>query len=91
MRRLTMIISILTLTLMAAVALAQPRSPGQGRRGNGPPKAAIDACKGKAARARCTIQTPRGTISGVCRVPPRIKVLACIPDSHRRGKPGQQR
>ena len=89
MKRIVITVSILTLILTTAVALAQPRGPGKGRRGNGPPQAAINACKGKAARARCTIQTPRGTISGTCRVPPRIKVLACIPDNHRRGRPGQ--
>ena len=69
--------------VMAGAALAQP---GGGPEGppppNGgppkPPKAALDACKAKAAEAPCAFKGRKGDEKGVCFAPPNLP-LACLP------------
>lgn len=55
---------------------AQPPAGGQG---GTPPQEAIDACSGKSESAGCSMNTPRGTLTGTCRTPPGQSQLACIP------------
>jgi hypothetical protein len=66
---------------------AQPGGPGPGGQNGphrGPPPAAIDACKGKAAGAQCSfVGRNNQTLTGTCFVPPAIgqngMPLACRP------------
>lgn len=53
--------------------------PSGGQQGQ-PPQQAIDACVGKSASSSCSVQTPQGSLSGVCRNPPNSSSLACIPN-----------
>ncbi len=51
-----------------------------------PPQVAFDACNNKASQASCTINTPRGVVSGVCQQTRRGNELLCVPEHHQRGK-----
>lgn len=57
---------------------------GQGR-GNrqGPPEEAFTACEGLSQGDECTVQTPRGTLNGVC--VSRSDKTFCVPEGHGRG------
>ena len=57
----------------------------QGSRRQGPPQEAFDACEGLAQGDACTVQTPRGRLSGLCRSMP--DGVACVPE----GGPGRGR
>jgi hypothetical protein len=46
------------------------RPPGLPDRRGPPPRAAIDACKGKAAGVDCSFTSAAGTVAGSCREPP---------------------
>ncbi len=41
-------------------------------------QSAIDACKSLATSSACSVSTPRGTVEGVCRQPPREKQTVCV-------------
>ncbi|WNZ55802.1 hypothetical protein ACJJIQ_17290 [Microbulbifer sp. ANSA003] len=56
--------------LLATNVSAQPRQP---------PQEAIDACSSLAEGDACTVETPRGTLEGTCRMPPQIEQLVCVP------------
>ena len=59
----------------------QPTGPvgtGQGQQGQ-PPQEAITACTGLTQGASCSINTPNGTLSGTCGMPPNSTQLACVP------------
>ncbi len=62
-------------------ANSQPTQPIQSGQGNGqqPPQAAIDACANLSVNSACTINTPNGTINGMCSAPPNSSQLACMP------------
>ena len=47
--------------------------------GQQPPEQAFIACNGMTANATCSMQTPRGTLNGVCR--PIQERLACVPNN----------
>lgn len=49
------------------------------RRGE-PPKEAIEVCKGQDIGYKCTMNTPRGSLSGQCKNTPDNKYLACMPE-----------
>jgi hypothetical protein len=75
-------IVIVTVTVMIAFSvMAQPQPPN-GQPPNGqppqPPKEAIAACKGKREGNSCQINTPQGTITGVCSLAG--NQLACTPE-----------
>ncbi|TIH19225.1 DUF1566 domain-containing protein [Marinifilum sp. JC120] len=57
---------------------------GQGR-GNrqGPPEEAFTACNGKSQGDECTVETPRGKLSGLCMS--RGEQTFCVPEGHGRG------
>jgi hypothetical protein len=52
-----------------------PAGAGQGQ----PPQQAITACMGLSQGASCTINSPNGTITGTCGLPPNSTQLACVP------------
>jgi len=56
----------------------QPPAGGQGN-GQQPPQAAIDACLNLAINSTCTVNTPNGTLSGICGTPPNSSLLVCMP------------
>ena len=60
------------------------QSNGQSSRRKGPPQAAFDACDGSGNGDACTVQTPRGQLSGMCRNTP--EGIACVPAG---GRPKQ--
>ncbi|MDC7243422.1 MAG: hypothetical protein PQJ44_05725 [Sphaerochaetaceae bacterium] len=63
---------------------------GQGGPQNGePPSEAITACENKKVDDKCTMQTPRGSLSGTCQNTPDDKYFACMPDDMRRGESSQ--
>lgn len=47
------------------------------------PQSAIDACEGLASGGACVVKTPRDSLNGICRQPPRESQLLCVP-SHGR-------
>lgn len=53
---------------------------GQGSQRRGPPPEAFEACESSAIGNACTVQTPHGTISGMCRDVPEGK--ACVPQDN---------
>jgi len=53
--------------------------PPQGQNGGQPPQQALDACNGLSDGASCSVQTPNGTMSGVCRAV--SSSLACVPNN----------
>lgn len=57
---------------------------GQGR-GNrqGPPEEAFTACEGLSQGDECTVQTPHGTLNGICQS--RSDQIFCVPERHGRG------
>ncbi|WP_035075532.1 DUF1566 domain-containing protein [Maridesulfovibrio zosterae] len=63
------------------------RGKGQGQ-GNlqGPPPEAYTACEGLSSGEDCTVETPRGTLSGICMK--RGEHFFCVPKGHRRGNMG---
>lgn len=59
---------------------AQGQSPTRNQNNSGqPPQEAINACAGLTQGSSCSINTPRGTLSGTCNTPPNVSQLACIP------------
>jgi hypothetical protein len=74
-----------------------PGGQGQGGPPAGePPQEAIDACSGLSQGAACTVNTPNGTLTGSCQVPPQSAStqLACVPaggPSQGGGQPPQTR
>ena len=63
------------------VSYAQPGG-GQERGGqNGePPKEAIEVCVGQESGFECTINTPRGSLTGTCMNTPDKKYFVCMPE-----------
>lgn len=59
---------------------AGANAAAQGQQGQGvPPKPALDACSGKTSGNSCSVQTPKGTLTGNCNYTPDQKYFACIP------------
>ena len=56
-----------------------------------PPQAAFDACIDKTSQDACTINTPRGKVSGMCRQVRRENGMLCVPEQHRKGARERQR
>ncbi len=53
----------------------QPTGGGQGQ----PPQEAFTACNGLSEGASCSVNTPIGSIAGLCRITPASSQLACVP------------
>ncbi|MEM9192185.1 MAG: hypothetical protein AAGF12_23635 [Myxococcota bacterium] len=77
-QRLTLL--LLSFAILAPVALAQSnreRPPGP------PPPEAFEACESQEEGTQCAVETPRGLLEGICRRPPRLDALVCVPTGHR--------
>ncbi|MGB5811851.1 MAG: hypothetical protein WBG86_15035 [Polyangiales bacterium] len=58
--------------------------PGDsGRERRGPPPEAFEACEGATDGDVCAVETPHGTLDGVCRETTRHEELVCVPNDHR--------
>lgn len=68
------------------VARAEPPNGGEGSR-RGPPPEAFEACTGAAEGEACSVDTPHGTLEGICKQHPDGDGLLCVPNNHRRGGP----
>lgn len=55
------------------------QTQGQNGGAGSPPQEAINACINLSQGAACSINTPNGTISGTCNLPPNSGQLVCIP------------
>lgn len=77
----------LLLSSLFTYATVVPAEPGPGRI---PPAQATQACQGKQQGARCNFNTPRDSISGICRNLP--NAFACVPEdgASQRGTPTRQ-
>ncbi len=72
-------LSVLT---FSGCTVAQDQSEPSGQRGGGkerkgPPPEAFTACNGLAVEAICTVETPRGKLSGTCQAPRDEGELVC--------------
>jgi hypothetical protein len=62
--------------------LGAGQGSGNGKPANGPPQAAIDACLNIQVGAACSINNPKGTVSGACQN--RNSQLICVPEGGER-------
>jgi hypothetical protein len=79
----TRIASLAPLALAAAVNLlatsAASAQPSGGGQRQGPPAAALAACKSLTTGATCGFSGPQGTVAGTCFAPQQSLPLACRP------------
>ncbi len=68
---------------LKAEAADQPSETAPASRNNGPPQRAIEACSGLATGAACSIENPKGTVSGSCQH--RQSHLVCVPEDDPQG------
>ena len=95
MKRMISTCAVVALAMMiqAAAASAEPGSEREGRRRNGAPPEAMEACSDLAAGEACSFVTPRGhDLGGTCRE--RRDGLACVPErpplERRGGRPDEE-
>ncbi|MEM7437690.1 MAG: hypothetical protein AAF436_21230 [Myxococcota bacterium] len=67
---------------LSLFARAQPPDGSQRER-RGPPPEAIEACVDLSVGEACIVDTPHGTLEGVCREGRRGNELVCVPNDHR--------
>ena len=71
----------LILTFCATTALVSVSyAKQQGGPGGKPPKEAIEICVDKNEGSKCTMNTPRGQLSGTCMNTPDKKYFVCMPE-----------
>lgn len=58
----------------------QKQSNQSQEKGKTPPQEAVSACAGKTTNANCQFQTPNGSVSGECRIPPAQSTVVCVPN-----------
>jgi hypothetical protein len=75
MRNLPFLVLILGGCNFFTAAIAAPGEQGSGRT---PPVQATQACQGKQSGEACGFETPRGTLSGICRDVQ--NAFACVPE-----------
>jgi len=72
----------------ALVTVSNAQQGGKGGPGGTPPKEAIEICVGQDEGSQCTMNTPRGELSGTCQNTPDKKYFVCMPEG---GPDGQKR
>ncbi|MDC0335596.1 DUF1566 domain-containing protein [Pseudodesulfovibrio sp.] len=65
---------------------SQGMQQGQGMQRSGPPQEAFDACDNKSQGDACTVQTPHGTLKGLCS--DMSDGTVCVPEGGPGGRPG---
>ena len=68
--------TILKITLLIAMFSTILNAKPEGKE---PPKEAIEVCVGKVEAASCTMNTPRGELTGQCMNTPDKKYFVCMP------------
>ena len=75
-------IAILCFFFSAAFSIQASDKPQRGHKG--PPQEAFDACSNNSQGDSCEVITPeQETLTGTCRMPPRLEQLVCVPDNHK--------
>ena len=70
----------------------RPGSGGRGgREGRTPPEAAYAACDNRDVQSVCTVETPRGTREGVCRIREGDERTVCMPSRSEGRRPEGRR
>lgn len=59
----------------------QQKPSGQQPQPKQSPQQAFTACSGKTSRQSCSVNTPNGTITGTCQMPPNQSSLICVPNN----------
>lgn len=75
------------LTMSFPVGTESSQKSGERR---GPPPAAFEACANSAAGDACTVETPRGKLTGECRNARRQDKLVCVPEGHDKRRNGKR-
>jgi hypothetical protein len=68
----TLTLTLLLMTLSSVIYAASEQRE--------PPKEAIEVCVGQDVESLCSIQTPKGTLSGKCMHTPDEKYFVCMPE-----------
>ena len=68
----TLTLTLLLMTLSSVIYAASEQRE--------PPKEAIEVCVGQDVESICTMETPRGSLSGKCMHTPDEKYFACMPE-----------
>ena len=70
--------------IFATTIVVSYAQPGGGQKGGGqngePPKEAIEICVGQEVGFECTMNTPRGSLTGTCMNTPDEKYFVCMPE-----------
>jgi hypothetical protein len=69
--------TILTLTALLITLNSTIYAKSENRE---PPKEAIEVCVGQNVESICTMETPRGSLTGKCMNTPDEKYFACMPE-----------
>ena len=64
----------------AVTALITTSYAMENQRGDTPPAEAIEICVGQESGTLCTMETPRGTLTGQCMYTPDDKYFVCMPE-----------
>lgn len=75
-----MVLTFCTTTLLVTVSYARP----EGKKDGTPPKEAIEVCAEKEEGTQCTMNTPRGELTGKCMNTPDNKYFVCMPEDKRK-------
>ena len=69
----------ITVLFLSTSTFAFAKPPPGGERG-GPPKEAFTACEQSVKDDLCTVDTPKGELTGICRQDRRSDALLCVPN-----------
>ena len=76
---------LLLLTTAAPGYANDQEDSGDRPRHGKPPAEAFEVCSASEEGEQCAFDLKdRGSITGQCRIPPRLDDLVCVPDSHKR-------
>lgn len=86
--------SVVLILLAHSFSAAQQPPPREGGGRGGPPPEAFTACETLTQGDVCTVETPRGSLTGTCRPDRRSDALICVPanraDGERPPRDGQE-
>jgi hypothetical protein len=66
--------TVLLISVISTISNAKPE-------GKEPPKEAIEICVGQEVGSTCTMNTPRGEMTGQCMNTPDKKYFVCMPEN----------
>ena len=71
---------IITFSAISALVTISYAQQGGGPGNGQPPKEAIEICVGQDEGSECTMNTPKGSLSGTCMNTPDKKYFVCMPE-----------